>query len=122
MKTIILALAISLTASSLAGQGSMKGMSAKQRKTAPAKTVQMKTIVVNEGFSPSTISVKAGQPLRITFDTKKKGCISDVVFEGMNLQKSLKDGTKTVVTLTPKKGVTNFRCPMKMMNGKIVAS
>ncbi len=94
---------------------------AQGHKAALAKPAQKTTITVNGGFSPLTINVKAGQPVQLTFDTKKKGCISAVVFDGMNMKKDLKDGTKTVVTFTPKKGSYAFHCPMNMMKGKIVA-
>ena len=87
---------------------------------AGATPVQKVTIVVDNGFKPATVSVKAGQPVQITFVTKHRGCASSVIFEGLNLSKPLKDGTKTVVTFTPKKaGTIAYACPMKMMNGKI---
>ena len=91
-------------------------------KSSQVQTAQKATIVVNNGFSPSTVTVKAGQPVRLVFDTKEKGCIDTVVFDKMHLKKSLKNGTKTVVTFTPKKaGTYGFHCAMNMMKGQIVA-
>ncbi|MBS1723433.1 MAG: cupredoxin domain-containing protein [Armatimonadetes bacterium] len=105
----------------LAAIALLAGASAQQSKT-PSKGVQKATIVVDNGFKPDTINVKAGRPVQITFDTKHKACISSVVFAGMNLKKPLTDGKKTVVTFTPKKaGTYAFACPMKMMKGKVVA-
>ena len=88
----------------------------------PVAKGQKATIVVNNGFKPSTVVVKAGQPVQLTFDTKEKGCIDTVVFDKLNLKKPLKDGTKTVFTFTPKKpGTYAFHCSMDMMNGKVIA-
>lgn len=83
--------------------------------------VQKLTVVVDNGFSPEALTVKAGRPVQITFVTKHRGCASEVIFEGMKLAKPLKDGTKTVVTFTPKKaGTIAYACPMKMMKGRII--
>ncbi|MBI5706448.1 MAG: cupredoxin domain-containing protein [Armatimonadetes bacterium] len=85
------------------------------------KGVQKATIVVDGGFSPSSLTVKAGQPVELTFDTKKRGCASSVNFEGLNLKKDLTDGKKTVVSFTPKKaGTYTFACPMKMIKGTLI--
>lgn len=86
-----------------------------------SKGVQKATILVDNGFSPSTIHVKAGRPVQLTFDTKHKACISSVNFPGLKLTKDLTDGKKTVFTFTPKKGSYAFACPMRMMTGKVIA-
>jgi plastocyanin len=87
----------------------------------PPKGVQKATITVDNGFSPSTITVKAGQPVQLTFDTKHKACASSVVFKSLGITKALKDGTKTVVTFTPKKpGSIGYACSMNMFKGTIV--
>ncbi|MGI8923322.1 MAG: cupredoxin domain-containing protein [Fimbriimonadales bacterium] len=86
------------------------------------KGVQKATVTVDGGFSPSTISVKAGKPVQLTFDTKSRGCADEVVFESPKMRKALTNGTKTVVTFTPKKaGTYAFGCPMGMYKGKVVA-
>ena len=91
-------------------------------KSSRVQAAQKATIVVNNGFSPSTVTVKAGQPVRLVFDTKEKGCIDTVVFDKMHLKKSLKNGTKTVVMFTPKRaGTYAFHCAMNMMKGQVVA-
>lgn len=95
---------------------------AQAQNSSPVKAAQKATIVVKNGFSPSTVTVKAGQPVRLVFDTREKGCIDTVVFDKMHLKKSLKNGTKTVVTFTPKKpGNYTFHCAMNMMKGQVVA-
>lgn len=112
MKTITI---ISLAALSALALG--------QTKTAPKKMgVQKATIVVDNGFKPATVSVKAGRPVQLTFDTKHRGCATSVVFEGLKMSKPLTDGKKTIVTFTPKRaGTIAYACPMKMMTGSVVA-
>lgn len=86
------------------------------------KGVQKATVTVNNGFSPTIINVKAGKAVQITFDTKSKGCASEVVFKSLNIRKALTNGSKTVVTFTPKKaGTYEFTCPMGMYKGTVVA-
>lgn len=112
MKNLILvsALVISAATAALA-----------QHPAAPAKGIQKATIVVDHGFKPAKVSFKAGQPVQLTFDTKHRDCATSVVFDGMNLEKPLTDGKKTVITFTPKKaGTFAFACPMKMMNGTLI--
>lgn len=93
-----------------------------QTKRAPKNAgVQKATVVVDHGFKPSTISVKAGRPVQLTFDTKHRDCATSVVFGGLKISKPLTDGKKTVVTFTPTKAETLlFACPMKMMTGRVV--
>ncbi|MGI8923325.1 MAG: cupredoxin domain-containing protein [Fimbriimonadales bacterium] len=86
------------------------------------KGVQKATVTVNNGFSPSTINVKAGKTVQITFDTKSRGCADEVIFKSLNIRKVLTNGKKTVVTFTLKKpGTYAFACPMGMYKGKVVA-
>ena len=91
-------------------------------KSGHVQAPQKATIVVNNGFSPSTVTVKVGQPVQLVFDTKEKGCIDTDVFDKMHLKKTLKNGSKTVVMFTPKKaGTYGFHCAMNMMKGQVVA-
>jgi plastocyanin domain-containing protein len=83
--------------------------------------VQKATIVVNNGFTPGSLMVKAGQPVELTFDTKARGCATSVNFQGLNLKKDLTNGKKTIVTFTPKKaGTYTFACPMNMVKGTLI--
>ncbi len=87
---------------------------------APKKGVQRATIVVDHGFNPANLSLKAGRPVQLTFDVKHRDCASSVVFEGMKLSKPLTNGKKTIVSFTPKKaGTIAYGCPMKMMKGSL---
>ena len=85
------------------------------------KGVQNATIVVNNGFSPSTIIVMAGKPVQLTFDVRHKACAATVVFKDFKITKQLDDGHKTIVRFTPKKaGTIPFACGMNMIGGSIV--
>ena len=91
---------------------------------APAKSaaVQKVTVTVDNGFTPATLNVKAGQPVELTFDTKHRACASTVVFKELNMTKALTDGQKTVVDFTPDKaGTYHYACGMNMLKGDIVA-
>lgn len=87
----------------------------------PPMGAQKSTITVDNGFSPKTITVKAGQPVQLTFDTKRRGCATTVNFSSLGISKGLKDGAKTIVTFTPKKpGTITYSCPMNMYKGTII--
>lgn len=87
-----------------------------------ARGVQKVTVKVDGGFSPSTITVKAGRPVQITFDVRKPGCANTILFPSLSVKKALTAGQKTIVTITPKKpGAIAFACGMGMYNGTIVA-
>lgn len=89
--------------------------------TASGET-QKRVVTVDGAFSPETLEVKAGQPVEITFDTKRRSCATEVIFEGLGIKEPLTDGQKSVVTFTPKAaGTYTYACPMNMMTGKIVA-
>jgi plastocyanin domain-containing protein len=96
-------------------------------KSAPAKPAAAKaqtaTVVIDGGYTPALVTVKAGQPVQLTFIRKEKeGCGEEVQFPTLNLKRTLKPGEKTVVTFTPKKaGDIPFTCGMKMYEGKVVA-
>jgi YHS domain-containing protein len=85
------------------------------------KGVQKATILVDSAFSPSIVTVKAGHPFQLTFDTKEAACASTVIFDGLDTKKELKDGMKTVVTFPNlKAGTYAFHCPMNMIKGKLI--
>lgn len=94
---------------------------AQHHAAAPTKGVQRATIVVDNGFSPAAVKVRAGKPVQLTFDVKHRACATSVIFSGLKLNKPLVDGKKTVVTFTPKKaGTYAFACPMNMLKGSVV--
>lgn len=87
------------------------------------KHVQNVTInVTSNGYSPATVTLKAGQPVHMTFVSKGGGCANEIVIPALKKTISLKPGQKKALDFTPKKGQTiAFACSMKMFKGRAVA-
>lgn len=84
---------------------------------------QQVTIEVKGGYSPATIRVKAGEPVRLIFDRQEtNSCSEEVVFPDFSVRRFLPPNEKTVVELRPEKpGTYEFTCGMSMLRGRIVA-
>ena len=85
--------------------------------------LQEQTIVVDGGYSPAVVRVKAGRPVRLIFDRRDNGsCSEEVVFPDFGIRKFLPTGEKTVVEVTPPQpGRYDFACGMSMLRGALVA-
>lgn len=81
------------------------------------------TIVVDGGYSPNTVRVKAGQPVRLVFDRRDtSSCSEEVVFPDFGVRKFLATGQQTVVEVTPPApGRYEFMCGMSMLRGTLIA-
>ena len=81
------------------------------------------TIVVDGGYTPSTVVVKAGQPVRLVFDRRDTGgCSEEVVFPDFRIRRFLPTGQKTSIDITaPAPGRYEFMCGMSMLRGALVA-
>lgn len=81
------------------------------------------TVTVRGGYEPATIRVKAGRPVRLTFDRQEtSGCSEEIVFPDFELRKFLPAYQRTVIELTPPKaGTYEFMCGMSMLHGRLVA-
>ena len=79
-------------------------------------------IVVLGGFSPATIRVRRGAPVRLVFDRQDtSSCSEEVVFPDFGVRKFLPAGAKTVIELTPQAaGTFGFSCGMSMLRGTLV--
>jgi plastocyanin domain-containing protein len=95
----------------------------KPTQPAPKPAVQKATVTIKGGYSPATLNVTAGRPVEITFIRKSAaGCDGELVIPALKVNKTLKQGEKTVVRFTPKKGqIIAFACGMSMYKGQIVA-
>ena len=97
-----------------------------ERASASAATtaggVQEIGIRIDGGYSPSTIRVKRGVPVRLVFDRQERSsCSEEVVFGDFGIRRFLPAFEKTVVELTPKdSGTYEFTCGMGMMHGQMV--
>ena len=87
------------------------------------KNAQNVTVnVTSSGYSPSTIAVKAGRPVHLTFVGKGNSCANEVSIPALKKSFSVQPGQKKEVVFTPKKGQTvAFACSMKMFKGKVTA-
>ena len=84
---------------------------------------QSATIVVQGGYSPSTIHVRAGEPVRLVFDRQEtSSCSEEVVFPDFGVRTFLPANEQTTVTVTPPTaGTYEFTCGMSMLHGRLVA-
>ena len=87
------------------------------------KGVQKMTVLVDHGmYMPSTISVKKGKPVELTFKSgKNPGCGSTVVFKSLKISKDVPKDKSVTITFTPKSaGEIAFTCSMGMYHGKVI--
>lgn len=90
---------------------------------AAAGGLQAATVTVQGGYSPAAVRVKAGQPVRLTFDRQEtSGCSEEVVFGDFGIRRYLPAGQQTVIEVTPPTpGTYEFTCGMGMLRGRLVA-
>jgi plastocyanin domain-containing protein len=91
--------------------------------SAPANGPAEVRITVRGGYDPSTIRVRAGEPVRLVFERKEtSGCSEEVVFPAFGIRKFLPTDAPTTIEITPPKpGRYEFMCGMSMLRGAIVA-
>ncbi len=118
---VALALSAVLAAAPSAQSKSLKP--AAKMQAAKSQKAQNVTVTVDgSGYHPSTINVKAGRPVHMTFVSKGTGCSNGVVIPGLNKKLHLKMGQQQTISWTPKKAQSiAFSCEMNMFHGKIVA-
>jgi plastocyanin domain-containing protein len=96
------------------------------RGTAVAATVaggvQEVSVTVKGGYSPDTIVVQAGKPVRLQFYRDETAdCSERVVFEKFGIDQALPAFQTTTVEFTPTQpGEYPFRCGMSMLKGLLV--
>jgi plastocyanin domain-containing protein len=98
---------------------------ARGRATAAAPApggVQEVRVVVKGGYTPDTIIVRAGSPVRLRFYRDETAdCSARVVFDALGLTADLPAFTTTSVEFTPPQpGEYPFRCGMHMLHGLLV--
>ena len=89
---------------------------------AEAKPRTVKIKVSSAGFTPSSLTVKKNQKVRLLLTrTDAKNCGGEVVFSSLNVRKTLPVGKTVAVEFTPtESGEIAFACGMGMMKGKIL--
>ena len=83
---------------------------------------EAKVLVTEKGYEPTRLTVRSGQPARITFvRTTDKTCGTEVVFPSLNIRRPLPLNEPVVVEFTPKaSGEIGFVCGMNMLRGTVV--
>lgn len=79
-------------------------------------------IVVEGGYSPSTISIQKGKTTKINFLRKDpSSCLEEVILSDFKIKRFLPLNKNVTVEITPqKKGEFGFACGMNMFHGKII--
>ena len=88
---------------------------------APGAGLQQQTIVVQGGYAPSRVRVRAGEPIRLVFDRQERaGCSEEVVFPDFGVRRFLPPFERTTIELRPmNKGHYEFTCGMGMLHGSV---
>ena len=79
-------------------------------------------VLVKGGYSPDTVVVRQGIPVRINFRREETAsCSEQVVFGDFGIVRDLPAHKTTSVEFTPdKQGEFTFTCGMNMLRGKLV--
>jgi plastocyanin domain-containing protein len=79
-------------------------------------------ILVKGGYTPDTIIVSSGRPVRLNFRREETASCSDkVVFADFHKSAELPTGQTVAVELLPKEpGEFAFACPMGMFRGRLI--
>ena len=79
------------------------------------------TVLVEGGYTPSTIEVPAGSRVRMTLDRREDNpCSDEIVIPDFGLRRSLPAFATTIVEFTATAGRHEFSCGMGMLHGAIV--
>jgi RND family efflux transporter MFP subunit len=81
-----------------------------------------KIAVTKDGFEPSTVTLRAGTPARLTFvRTTDQTCATEVAVPSLKITRPLPLNTPVDVEFTPAKaGTVDFACGMGMFKGAVV--
>lgn len=86
--------------------------------------IQEQVITVSGGYSPATVRVQAGRPVRLLFDRQETNpCSEEVVIGAFGVKKFLPAHARTAVEFTPAQaGTFDFTCGMGMLHGKLIVA
>jgi plastocyanin domain-containing protein len=78
-------------------------------------------VVVEGGYTPSTIEVPAGARVRMTLDRREDNpCSDELVIPDFHIRRALAAHAKTTVEFTATSGRHEFSCGMGMLHGAII--
>jgi plastocyanin domain-containing protein len=91
-------------------------------KAAAIDGVQELTVVVKGGYTPDTIVVKRGRPVRLNFIRQESdSCSEMVLFPDFNRSAQLPEGATVPIEFTPETvGEFGFQCQMGMFRGRLI--
>jgi len=116
-KLLKLLVSAAMAALVAAATSSRAGENAKKPANAPRspRTVEMK--VTENGYEPSPLSVKKGEPLRLRITrTTEATCAKEIIIPDYGIEKELPLNTPVDVELTPtRSGKVRYGCGMGMM-------
>jgi len=79
------------------------------------------TVVVEGGYTPSTIEVPAGARVRMTLDRREDNpCSDDIVIPDFGIRRALPPHAKTSIEFTATAGRHEFSCGMGMLHGAVI--
>ena len=83
---------------------------------------QEQMILVKGGYSPDTIVVEHGKPVRLLFQREESAACSEmVVFGDFGKSAKLPTGQRVPIEFVPEKpGEYEFACQMGMLRGKLI--
>lgn len=84
--------------------------------------VQTIEILVDGGYKPRTVALRAGIPAKLVFHRKDpSGCLEEVLLPDFGIAQKLELGQKTEINIDPGiAGEYKFTCGMQMFSGKVV--
>ena len=88
--------------------------------TAPGGVIDV-TVLVEGGYSPSTIEVPAGARVRMTLDRREDNpCSDEIVIPDFGIRTALPAHARTSLEFTATAGRHEFSCGMGMLHGAII--
>lgn len=88
-----------------------------------AESGQPRVVVDAGGYSPNTLVVAAGEPVRVIFHRRDgSGCSEEVVFPDQGVRATLARHEDVAVELPASRpGEYDFHCGMNMLHGRLIA-
>jgi len=97
-----------------------KGRAAVATASSTGGTVDI-TVLVEGGYTPSTIEVPAGSRVRMTLDRREDNpCSEEIVIPDFGIRRSLPAHARTSIEFTATAGRHEFSCGMGMLHGAII--
>ncbi|MCL1693620.1 MAG: cupredoxin domain-containing protein [Actinomycetia bacterium] len=86
--------------------------------------VQEAFVVVKGGYSPDTIQVEVGRPVRLMFNRQESSpCSEKVALDAFGVSADLPEGETVPIEFTPTTpGDYEFACQMGMLRGKVIVT